>query len=106
MKNFNKLVRDNIPDIILKDNELPVTRVLSDEEYYQELNKKLQEEVNEYLEAGNILELVDILEVIRAICAYKGMSMEEIEEKRAKKAKVRGAFKKKIYLEKILEHGD
>lgn len=106
MKKFNKLVRDNIPDIILKDNELPVTRILDDEEYYQELNKKLQEEVNEYLEAGNILELVDILEVIRAICDYKGISMEEIEEKREKKAKVRGAFKKKIYLEKILEHGD
>ena len=50
MKVYNKLVRDKIPDIILKDNELPVTRILDDEEFIKELNKKLQEEVNEYLE--------------------------------------------------------
>ena len=46
MKVYNKLVRDKIPEIILKDNELPSTRILNDEEYIQELNKKLQEEVN------------------------------------------------------------
>ena len=56
MKVYNKLVRDKIPEIILKDNELPSTRILSDEEYIKELNRKLQEEVNEYLEAENIEE--------------------------------------------------
>lgn len=106
MKTFNKLVRDKIPDIILKDNELPVTRILSDEEYMVELNKKLQEEVNEYLEEENILEIVDILEVLRAICKQKGISMEEIEEKRKKKATTRGAFDDKVFLERIMEHGD
>lgn len=106
MKTFNKLVRDKIPDFILKDNELPVTRILNDEEYLVELNRKLQEEVNEYLEDENILEIVDILEVLRAICKQKGISMEEIEEKRVKKATVRGAFDDKVYLERIMEHGD
>ena len=106
MKVYNKLVRDRIPEIILKDNELPSTRILSDEEYIQELNKKLQEEVNEYLEAENIEEMVDILEVIRAILEHKGVTYEEIEEKRIKKANKRGAFKEKIYLEKVLQNGD
>ena len=106
MKIYNKLVRDKIPEIILKDNELPSTRILNDEEYIQELNKKLQEEVNEYLEAENIEEMVDILEVIRAILEHKGVTYEEIEEKRIKKANKRGAFKEKIYLEKVLENGD
>ena len=101
MKVYNKLVRDKIPEIILKDNELPSTRILNDEEYIQELNKKLQEEVNEYLEAENIEEMVDILEVIRAILEHKGVTYEEIEEKRIKKATKRGAFKEKIYLEKV-----
>ena len=106
MKIYNKLVRDNIPDIILKDNELPVTRVLNDEEFIKELNKKLQEEVNEYLEGENIEEMVDILEVIRAILEYKNVAYEDIEEKRKKKTNKRGAFKEKIYLEKVIQNGD
>ena len=106
MKVYNKLVRDNIPDLILKDNELPVTRTLNDEEYYEELNKKLMEEVNEYLEENNTEEMVDILEVIRAILEYKGVSFEDIEEKRIKKAKKRGSFNKKVYLEKVIQNGD
>ena len=106
MKVYNKLVRDKIPEIILKDNELPSTRILNDEEYIQELNKKLQEEVNEYLEEENVEEMVDILEVIRAILEHKGITYEEIEEKRIKKATKRGAFKEKIYLELVLQNGD
>ena len=106
MKIYNKLVRDKIPDIILKDHCLPTTRVLDDEEYLKELNKKLMEEVNEYLEDENIEEMVDILEVIRAILDVKGTSYEEIEEKRIKKAKKRGAFKERVFLEKVTEPGD
>ncbi len=106
MKVFNKLVRDKIPDIILADNELPVTRILNDEEYMEELNKKLLEEVNEYLDGNNIMEIVDILEVLRAILDQKGVSMDEIEDKRIKKATKRGAFKDKVFLEKVMEHGD
>jgi predicted house-cleaning noncanonical NTP pyrophosphatase (MazG superfamily) len=106
MKVYNKLVRDNIPDLILKDNELPTTRILNDEEYISELNKKLMEEVNEYLSDNNIEEMVDILEVIRAILDYNNVTYEDIEEKRIKKAKKRGAFKDKIFLEKVIQNGD
>ena len=74
--------------------------------YKQELNKKLQEEVNEYLEEENIEEMVDILEVIRAILDHYNVTYEEIEEKRVKKAKKRGAFKEKIFLEKVIQNGD
>ena len=64
MKIYNKLVRDNIPEIMIKNKAKPVTRILSDEEYLIELNKKLLEEVKEYLESGEIEELADIEEVI------------------------------------------
>ncbi len=106
MKTYNKLVRDKIPDIILKEGSLPTTHILDDKEYIKELNKKLMEEVNEYLEAENIEEMVDILEVIRAILDYREVTYEEIEEKRIKKAKKRGAFKDKVFLEKVTEPGD
>ncbi len=106
MKTYNRLVRDKIPDIILKDHCLPTTRVLNDDEYIKELNKKLLDEVNSYLETENIEEMVDILEVIRAILDVKGTSYEEIEEKRIKKLKKRGGFKDKVFLEKVMENGD
>lgn len=106
MKKYNKLVRDNIPDIFLKEHSLPVTRTLNDEEYVEELNKKLLNEVNEYLNTNNVEQMVDILEVVRAIINNSDTTYEEIEEKRRKKAKKKGTFEKRVYLEKVIENGD
>ena len=49
---YNKLVRDKIPEIIKNNNETPITRILSDEEYKIELEKKLYEEYQEVLESS------------------------------------------------------
>ncbi len=106
MKTYNRLVRDKIPDIILKEGSLPTSHTLDDKDYIKELNKKLMEEVNEYLETENIEGMVDILEVIRAILDYKEMTYDEIEEKRIKKAKKKGTFRDKVFLEKVTEPGD
>lgn len=38
---YNKLVRDNIPDIIISRGETPVTRVLDDAEYKKALEDKI-----------------------------------------------------------------
>ena len=98
MKEYNKLVRDNIPEIMVKNGAKPVDRVLTDEEYLRELNKKLLEEVNEYLDSGDILELADIEEVILAILDVKNVKREEFENKRKEKVLKRGAFKEKLFL--------
>ena len=45
-KVYNKLVRDNIPEIIIEDNQVPVTRVLDKEEYKKALEEKILEEYN------------------------------------------------------------
>ena len=81
---YNKLVRDKIPDIITASGKHPVTRVLSNEEYLAELDKKLIEEGNEYQADKSLEELADMLEVIYAI---------------AKKAAERGRFVHKLFLE-------
>ncbi len=48
---LNKLVRDNIPNIISKnDNKKAITHVANEDEYHQELCKKLVEETQEYLD--------------------------------------------------------
>ncbi|MDD2434787.1 MAG: nucleoside triphosphate pyrophosphohydrolase [Bacilli bacterium] len=100
MKVYNKLVRDKIPDIIKKDNGEPITRILNDEEYLLELNKKLKEELDEYLEEGSIEELADMAEVMRAIIELKKITFEDFEEVRLIKVKKRGAFKERIFLER------
>jgi len=95
---FNKLVRDKIPEIIQNNNEVCQTRLLSDEEYIYELNIKLQEEMKEYLESGDVEELADLEEVIRAILDAKKYTHDDFEKIRLEKVQKRGAFKKRIYL--------
>jgi len=101
MASYKKLVRDNIPNVIKNNGEVPIVRILDNEEYLIELNKKLLEEVNEYLESGSIEELADIEEVIIGILDSKNKSREELEAVRQDKVKKRGAFKSRIYLEGV-----
>jgi len=99
MKTFNKLIRDRIPEIISENGETPIVRILDEEEYERELNKKLQEEVGEYLVDGNIEELADIEEVLRALVTLKGVSFEDFDKMREKKCEKRGAFNNRVFLE-------
>ena len=106
-KIYNKLVRDNIPDIIRDDNETPVTRILTDGEYEIELYRKLVEECKEVFEAENdnetCKELADVLEVIRAIANVKGKTLEDIIKLADDKRNKRGGFSKRVYLEKSIQ---
>ena len=103
MKIYNKLVRDKIPEIIKRDNCNPNIRILDEKEYKKELDKKLLEEVNEYLKDDNIEEIADILEVLYAILDTKNTSKEEVDRIRINKVEKRGAFKNKIFLENVEE---
>ena len=106
MKIYNKLVRDKIPEIINLDNRKAITRILDNEEYLDELNKKLKEEFAEYFEDNTTEELADIVEVIYGILNAKGVNVEEFEEIRKAKVEKRGAFQDKIFLEKVIEDGE
>ena len=96
---YNKLVRDKIPEGIKKANSVPITHKANKKEFGQKLIEKLAEETEEFKKSGNVEELADLLEVIYAICDLKGIGKREIESVRKKKAKERGAFKKQIILE-------
>lgn len=101
MKIHNKLVRDRIPEIIRQDGHTCVVRTLSDDEYQECLDAKLQEELREYLFSGELEELADMLEVIYAILEIRGVSMERLEAIRSQKQTERGAFRKRIFLESV-----
>lgn len=107
MQIYNKLVRDRIPEIIAADNgKTCVTRIMEDDEYLKSLNTKMQEELKEYLESGEVEELADLEEVLRAILDVKNVSYKEFEKIRNAKVDKRGAFKKKIFLESVSEKND
>lgn len=99
---YNKLVRDRIPEIIVKSGNKCVTEILSDEEYIEMLDKKLDEELAEYHRDKNIEELADLLEVVYACAQARGFSLEELENVRTDKADKRGAFKGKILLKETI----
>ena len=77
MREFNKLVRDKIPEIIKGNGEVAVCRTLENDEYIKELNTKLKEEVFEYLEDNNVEELADIVEVVYGILNSMNVTIDE-----------------------------
>ena len=100
---YDKLVRDKIPEIIEKSGKSCEIEILSDEEYLQMLDKKLEEELAECHQEQNIEELVDLLEVLYATAKARGYSIEELEQVRVEKQKARGGFDKKILLKSVVE---
>lgn len=106
-KEYKKLVRDLIPEIIRKKGGLPESRVLDQSEYLIELKKKFQEELGEYVSAetdeARLEEMADIFEVITALNEAEGRSIEDVVEVQKKKREERGAFKGRIFLESVEE---
>jgi len=97
MESYNKLVRNNIPEILDGKGVTYEKRIASPEEYKSELIKKLTEEVTEFTEAcGDIGELADVLEVIEAL--KKLPEYQAVEEIRLKKLAERGGFDQGIIL--------
>lgn len=102
-REYKKLVRDRVPELIEKTNKTCVVRILEEDEFVQCLKDKLYEEIEEYLESENnqeaTEELADLIEVIYALAKTHGISQERLEQIRLNKLKPRGAFEKKVYLE-------
>lgn len=101
MKEYNKLVRDFIPEVIKADGKAcEISRVTS-EDLKRLLEEKLLEEFNEYLEDNNLEELADMMEVIFGLAHQLGYSEEQLLERRNQKLKERGGFKEGIVLGKV-----
>ena len=103
---YNKLVRDKIPNIIKGKGETPVVRILDENEYKKELENKLYEEYKEVIKAigdDRVEELADMLEVIRALASLENKTLNDVITIADKKVKKRGAFKEKVFLEKVVE---
>jgi len=99
---YNKLIRDNIPSIIMKDSKTCVVTVLNDDDFLIELKKKLIEESSEVSKAETrhdlINELADIQEIVDKLKDVYQIEQEEINVLQKNKALKNGKFDKKLFL--------
>ncbi len=96
MESYNKLVRDKIPEHLDAKSIIYEKRIATDLEYKEELIKKLEEEVREFMEAGSPEELGDLIEVIESL--KKLPEYASVEEIRLNKKETNGGFEKRIIL--------
>jgi predicted house-cleaning noncanonical NTP pyrophosphatase (MazG superfamily) len=95
---YNKAVRDRIPEIIRKTGKECQITSLSDDDFLPELEKKLQEELDEYMESKSLEELADIIEIIHRLVELNNSSMTKLELIRQDKKKERGGFEANLFL--------
>ena len=89
---YNKLVRDAIPEIIRSKGERCEVIVMSEAEYRQALRTKLMEEAREVAEASEeslVTELADLQEVMQALMKQYNLSPETVHAEQARRRKQR-----------------
>ena len=105
---YDKLVRDNIPEIIESNGGKPYFTKLNDDEYWKYLLKKDSEELEEVRTAISIeerkKELADKLELIRAMAEFNGFTLQDVIDEANLKKEKRGGFQKRLLLEKVIEN--
>lgn len=95
---YNKAVRDKIPERIKADGKECKFKVLPNEEFLTELERKLGEEIEEYRRSGEIMELVDVMEILYRVAELKGVSAKRFELLRERKRAERGGFSENLFL--------
>lgn len=103
---YDKLVRDKIPDIIHDQGKGVCFRVLSDAEFKEYLEKKLDEEVAEFHESKSLEELADITEVLYALAEAHGHTVFDLGRMRRRKLFEKGGFVRRICLIEVEESED
>ncbi|MFA9378283.1 MAG: phosphoribosyl-ATP pyrophosphohydrolase [Lachnotalea sp.] len=101
MIKYDKLVRDKIPEIIEHGGKQCEIAKVHGAELNSYLENKLHEEVGEYIEAKNLEELADIMEVLYGLAHSLGYSEQDLNECRADKYNKRGGFNKGIILKEV-----
>jgi len=99
---YNKLVRDNIPNILEAEGKGYAGRTATNkEEYFNKLKEKLQEEVGEFLENPCAEEIADIQEVLDALAFSVGSDAAQVLNIKEEKAATRGRFYTGYILEMV-----
>ena len=98
---YNKLIRDQIPEIIRESGKRFEVEVMDEAQFRQALLAKLVEEAQEAAAAGPgdlKVELADLLEVIQAVIEAFDLDADEISEIQERRRAARGGFEGRLKL--------
>ena len=102
-KIYQKLVRDRIPGVIADAGKSFATRKAAESELTDYAFKKLQEEVQEFIENPCAEEAGDIMEIFHFICDRLKIRDTEVMAETTAKRITRGGFDQGIILEWVEE---
>ncbi|MBD1836644.1 nucleoside triphosphate pyrophosphohydrolase [Coleofasciculus sp. FACHB-501] len=100
-QDYNKLVRDRIPEIIEKSGYQYEVTTLSESEYRKALCQKLVEEAQEAATAEPeelIKEIADLYEVVEAILVAYKIDKKSVLKLQEERRQSRGRFERRIKL--------
>ena len=78
MTGYDKLVRDRIPEIIIGNGGTCRTEIVAGEDLFGYLDRKLDEETEEFRESRDPEELADVMEVLFGLASYLGVTEREL----------------------------
>ena len=97
-RSYNKLVRDNLPQLIKESGRECSYRIMNDHEYYNALLDKVDEEIEEYRASGNEEEIADVYEVLDCLVQLKEYEPMHIDYLRLIRKEARGSYKDRVLL--------
>jgi predicted house-cleaning noncanonical NTP pyrophosphatase (MazG superfamily) len=100
-KEYDKLIRDRIPEIIRADGRECGLEIMEEDEYKQALLQKVVEEAQEVLDAPLdklIMELADLYEVIDTVMVAYDIDKQNVIDLQAKRREERGGFSDRLRL--------
>lgn len=101
-KEYNKLIRDKIPEVIKKSGKEYEIKKLSNDELETYVKTKVNEEIEELLTATErddvVNEFADVYEILEKLMEVKNIKFEEIKKAKDHKNNKRGSFKKDLCL--------
>ncbi len=100
-RDYNKLVRDRIPEIIQAAGKRCAVETMSAAEYRQALLEKLVEEAQEARQAGPdelVTELADLQEVLAALLTAWQIDPQQVAQVQRRRQTERGGFEQRLKL--------
>ncbi len=101
-KHYNKLVRDNIPEIIHQHGDTCQTEIMTESEFQLALRQKIVEEAQEAMQATTQVELVrelaDLYEVVETILQTNNIPLDMLQTEQERRRARRGSFAQRIKL--------
>jgi predicted house-cleaning noncanonical NTP pyrophosphatase (MazG superfamily) len=99
---YNKLVWDNVPDLIREKGKECEVRTLEDDEFELEILKKVEEEASALPETASRQELIDeiadVVTCVEYIKSIKNITELELADALERHARKKGRFEKKQFL--------